>query len=157
MTAINTPSRHKFYAQITHCAIAPGRGSFGEDINVRITGFYKIGYRTSTNRVLLRCLPDDPGLAVIGSSSLCGLFHRPWELIWERFVPWSDDIIADAQSSWERRVGEGDDIVHGITSNSYPQIHARYPDMSAHEHIAIEKWRAETSDRIQSAMEDIAA
>lgn len=147
-------TKSNLHMQITDRATALGADSFGKDIQVRISGFYKIGQRAPGNKVLLACHCNDPELAVIGSTSGCGLFHRPWELIWNGFISWDADHIQNERNDWAEKVSKGDhDYVHGITSNSYPQIFERFPELSAHQKLRIEQWRADTAALIQAEIQ----
>ena len=144
---VTTPA----FLQITDCITVPGGGTFDDDLKARVSGFYKIKNHTPNNRVFIPCLPDDPEMEVISSSGVSGHFHRPWEVRFDRFIPWDKAIVDDRQTSWSKKVDRGYDFAHGLTSNGYPSLFEEYTNMSAHERLSLQKWRVETTLAINDA------
>jgi len=121
---------------------------------LRITGFYRMTCKDTARR-LLECAPGDPAMEIISTYSVCGKFHRPWDLFWEGPIPWSAKIVAEDRANFQRRI-DNPSPVHAITSRGYPSLFAEYPPLSAHDSLRIHSWRLETDDLI-TAYETTAA
>lgn len=119
----------------------------------RITGFYKIAHHLpDTSMAALLSLPpdpiarlvpchlDDPELAVVDTTSVCGAHHRPWDLTWEGPISWTGDLVAQERTDHHARVAQGYDTIHGLSSRSYPELFAQFPPLTDHQRLAIASW-----------------
>ncbi len=121
---------------------------------VRVTGFYRMRRRDAVGAKphlsLIACNPDDTRMSVIATYALCGQFHRPWDLDFNGFIPWSEDAIASEKDTARRYVEDADS---SINSNGYPRLFEKLcPDLSAHGEMKLEIWRNEISRSIESAL-----
>lgn len=123
---------------------------------VRIQGFYKFTDHTldpsmrflleydedPTARRMVPCGLDDPDFGVVNTYAICGQMHRPWELTWESPIRWSAEHIASERASWERRLAEGYNAVHRLSSRGYPSLFNRFPPLSEHDRMRVRAWVA---------------
>lgn len=123
---------------------------------VRISNFYKIGTTTRTSALygaagqpittpwLMHCSLDDPDFSVVGTTAICGLFHRPWELSWDHPIPWAADVIASDRQQHARRVEavNAGDMDRCLNLREYPSILAEFGTLTHHEHVRIRAWVA---------------
>lgn len=124
--------------------------------SVRLSGFYRITEHHAPSflgggliRSLIRCLPDDPRMAVISSTAACGLFHRPWELEWISPISWDAKTISRYRDDWRMDVERGEDT-HTLRSSGYPELFARFPALTNHEHLLIAGWQRDCDTRIRT-------
>ena len=143
---------HLRHADITDCV-----KDTHDETRVRITGFYRIETRSASPLLgggtvlgLMPCLPDDPCLAAISTYAICGKFHRPWDLVWERKIPWAQPAIDEEQRDWRETV-EKNDFSNALKSTGYPEIFEHFSPMTAHEKLAILAWRRQTDALIRES------
>lgn len=131
--------------QVTDIVLAPGQGSVRDLFRTRVAGFWQEARRGET-RLFLPCRPEDPGLALVSSYSMCGLFHRPWDLMYAGPVRWDPEHIACEQESWARYVETGELC---LSSRDQPELFSRFPPLSRHDAVRIAGWRADISRAIR--------
>lgn len=105
---------------------------------VRITGFYRIGFSTVGDALMIPCRADDARLSVIGSYALCGKFHHPWEISLEGPVRWPEATVRGEWAVWEEIVTSTTEL---LTERDYPALLGRYKTLSAHQKIRLSAWR----------------
>lgn len=131
--------------QVSDMVLAPGQGSVRDLFRTRVAGFWREARRGET-RLFLPCRPEDPGLALVSSYSACGLFHRPWDLMYAGPVRWDPEHAACERDSWIRSVEEGR---LSMSIKDQPQLFARFPPLSHHDGVRIAGWRANISKAIR--------
>lgn len=122
--------------------------------HVRISGFYKFGSTTRTSVLygnagqpittlwLMPCSLDDPDFSVVGTTAVCGLFHRPWELSWDHPVPWPADLITAERQQHARRVDavNAGDVDCCLNMKEYPDILGAFGPLTHHDQVRIRAW-----------------
>lgn len=127
----------------------------------RVSGFYKIVHTSphasgtllhsllsGDGPFLVQCLPDDPQMRIVSTTSSGSQFHRASNLTWEGPIPWSEENIKDHCANYRARITSERDQT-ALSAADYPQLLASFSDQSSHQDLAHKAWQIETDQRMR--------